>query len=323
MQIYIGVDISKAYFDASIEGKHAQFTNDKKGCKQFIDTIPDGSWIVMESTGTYGYRLAETLVKHGFLVSIVNALHVKRFAQSRAKRAKTDAIDAKTLVEYAQSLEHCLEEGDRLRLWTPSTPNHLHLQQLRTTAAMLTKMRTMLTNQLEGLAGYTNVAHEVHHTVESLIKTLDKKIAALEEAIDNIIDKQYPDESRNLESIPGIARKSAATIIASIGDICRFANAKALAAFCGLCPRVVQSGSSVRGRGSLVNNGVASMRTQLYMCALSAIRWNIPCKTLYERLLSNGKRKKVALISVAHKLVRQIFAVLKYNTTFVTNYQKL
>lgn len=175
MQNYIGTDISKAYFDAFIEGKVQQFSNDKSGHSAFIGRLPKDAWVVMECTGTYGHRLAEALVASGFLVSMVNALHVKRFGQSRAKRAKTDATDAKLLTEYAQSLEQCSDERDRLRLWTPDKPSQLFLKQLRTTQGMLVKIRTTLVNHTEALNGYPDVAPIAVRTIESVLKIVGLK----------------------------------------------------------------------------------------------------------------------------------------------------
>lgn len=320
MNIYVGTDISKLHFDSCIEGKVYRFDNNNSGHLNFIKHLPEGAWVVMECTGTYGHRLAETLVGHGFLVSIVNALQVKRFAQSRFKRAKTDKADAKILTEYAQSLEQCHDDRDRLRLWIPEKSSQIFLKQLRTVYEMLVQVRTMMSNQLEALEGYPMVIPMARQTLQSLLKTMNIKINAIEDAMNTIVDKNYPDESKNLESIPGIARKSAIVIIAAVGDIQRFTDAKAFAAFAGLAPRVIESGSSVRGRGILSHYGVTWLRSQLYMCAMSALRWNKQCKELYLRLVAKGKSKKSAILAVAHKLVRQIYAVLSYNTRFDSEY---
>jgi len=320
MNIYVGTDISKLHFDSFIEGKVYRFGNDKSGHLNFIKRLPEGSWVVMECTGTYGHRLAETLVDHGFLVSMVNALQVKRFAQSRFKRAKTDKADAKLLTEYAQSLEQCHNERDRLRLWIPEKSSQVFLKQLRTIYEMLVHVRTMMTNQLEALEGYPKVSPMARQTLQSLLKTLNIKINAIEDAMNTIVDDNYPDESKNLESIPGIGRKSAVVIIAAVGDIQRFSDAKAFAAFAGLAPRVNESGSSIRGRGILSHYGVTWLRSQLYMCAMSALRWNKQCKELYARLIAKGKSKKSAILAVAHKLIRQIYAVLANKTSFDVDY---
>lgn len=319
MQTYIGVDISKEYFDIYIEGTSQRLQNNNEGHTKVLSLLPKQSWVVMECTGTYGHRLADTLVAHGITVSMANALQVKRFAQSRSKRAKTDTIDAGLLVEYAISLEHCSDERDRLRVWQPSPQSREYLQQMRTCYDLLLRQRTMLINQMEGYAGYVQVSPKVEDVHGELLCFLDDKVEELELAMNRIVEEHYKEESEHIESIPGVGRKTSVAVIAAVGNIARFSSAKALAAYCGLAPRIIQSGSSVRGRGVLCSNGVTSLRTQLYMCAMSAVRWNEPCKKLYERLVAKGKKKIVALLAVAHKLVRQIYAVLTYKTTFTIN----
>ena len=54
----------------------------------------------------------------------------------------------------------------------------------------------------------------------------------------------------------------------------------------------------------------------LYMGAIAAKKYNPKCGQLYERLLQEGKPKKLALVAVMNKLLRQIFAVVKYGRAF-------
>ena len=88
----------------------------------------------------------------------------------------------------------------------------------------------------------------------------------------------------------------------------------------GLSPRIVQSGSSVKGRGSICKMGMGHMRMLLYMCVRSAKKYNKSCRELYERLLAKGKAKKLALIAVANKLVKQVFAIVKNKSKYVENF---
>jgi len=59
----------------------------------------------------------------------------------------------------------------------------------------------------------------------------------------------------------------------------------------GLCPSPVESGSSVRRKGSIKKRGNRYVRQVVYMCALSAVRSNPYCKALYKSLLERGKSK--------------------------------
>ena len=80
------------------------------------------------------------------------------------------------------------------------------------------------------------------------------------------------------------------------------------------------SGTSIKGRPSISRQGSKKLRDVLYMCAMNAKKNNIACKALYERLIAKGKSGKLALIAVCNKLLRQVFAVVKNNTTYQPNY---
>ena len=78
--------------------------------------------------------------------------------------------------------------------------------------------------------------------------------------------------------------------------------------------------TSVKKSGSIKKMGNPYARKILYMAALSAIRFNKYCRELYERLVSKGKAKKLALVAVAHKLLRQAYGVLKSRRSFDENF---
>ena len=67
--------------------------------------------------------------------------------------------------------------------------------------------------------------------------------------------------------------------------------------------------------------GNGHLRNVLYMCSLSAIKYNTACKELYERLKAKGKRSKVALIAVCNKLLKQAFAIATKNTIYQSAYK--
>ena len=105
----------------------------------------------------------------------------------------------------------------------------------------------------------------------------------------------------------------AGAVIGYFGDMKDFETAKQLVCFIGSNPSPKESGSSVKGRGSISRKGNGYLRKLFFLAALSACKWNRSCKDLYERLVAKGKAKKVALIAVANKLIRQVFAVTKYS----------
>jgi transposase len=52
-----------------------------------------------------------------------------------------------------------------------------------------------------------------------------------------------------------------------------------------------------------------SVRRALYMATLTAIRYNAPIRSFYERLVAAGKLKKVALIACMRKLITHLNAI--------------
>ncbi|NOZ83761.1 MAG: IS110 family transposase [Epsilonproteobacteria bacterium] len=81
-------------------------------------------------------------------------------------------------------------------------------------------------------------------------------------------------------------------------------------------PSPFESGSSVKTKGSISKKGSPYIRKMLFMCALSAVRFNKPCKDLYERLKAKGKVWRQIAIAIANKLIRQAFGVLKSQLAF-------
>jgi hypothetical protein len=66
--------------------------------------------------------------------------------------------------------------------------------------------------------------------------------------------------------------------------------------------------------------GMSTVRRMLYLCALSAKKYNRACRELYDRLVQQGKSKKLALIAIANKLLKQAFAIIKNKSVYVDNF---
>jgi hypothetical protein len=82
----------------------------------------------------------------------------------------------------------------------------------------------------------------------------------------------------------------------------------------------VTSGTGVKGKARICKTGTGGIRKLPYLCALSAKRCNRACRELYERLLKQGKKKKLALIAVANKLIKQAFSMITNNCDYVDDY---
>lgn len=144
----------------------------------------------------------------------------------------------------------------------------------------------------------------------------------MEQAIDQLCasDPELAQEVMILETIPGIARKSAVKILAYGREWLTKRTAKALTAHAGLAPHHYQSGTSIKGRSRLDKRGNKKLRYALYMPALVGIVHNPIIKPCYKRLCNNGKQKKLALVACMRKLLLIIRSMLINKKTFNPNY---
>ena len=133
--------------------------------------------------------------------------------------------------------------------------------------------------------------------------------------------KLHQDLLTRLESIPGLGRKTSLMLIVLTDGFNRFETASALCSYSGLTPTIRQSGSSIKGRPRISKMGNPKLRNLLFMCSFTACKYNKACKAIYDRIVAKGKRKKLALIAVCNKLLKQAFAVAKSGLIYDQNYR--
>lgn len=311
---FLGIDISKDVFDVSFpDGKHLQFNNDLKGYQNFQKLLNADYHCVMEATGSYHLSLATWLFNHGLLVSVVNALVIKRFVQMRLKLAKTDKADAKMIRLYA--------ELERPVLWSPPAEYVQQASEINGLVGMLIRQRTALKNKLHSVSVKPGNFAVVLKSLRKQIGILDKQIRELEGSMEDLINQHQGELLSQLKSIPGIGTKTAMFLIVITNGFTAFESSKQLSAFFGLAPTVRVSGKSVRGQSRISKTGNNVIRNLLFMCSFSACKNNTACKNLFDRIVSKGKSKKLALIAVANKLLKQSLAIAKSGTMFDDHYQ--
>jgi transposase len=309
-----GIDISKDTFDVASQSgtdqpfQMAQYKNTQRGINVFKRSISKDDHCVMEATGPYWYRLAMSLVEDGYKVSVVNPLQIKRFTQMQLKRAKTDAADARMICAYAYMVNP--------PLFSAPPAYSTHLQELKSVRQQLVKTRTMFSNQLHALNQMHIVDKIALTSCRKMVETINRQLENIQDQMTVLIRKHCQAIFDLLQSIPGIGPCAAVELITATKGFTAFSQAKSFAAYIGICSRPYQSGTSIKGAGHICKLGMSTTRTMMYLCALSAVRHNKACKVFYDRLLKAGKQKLVALIAVANKLIRQVFAVVNNNSPF-------
>ena len=309
----LGIDIAKKKLDVALifNGKTLtrRFDNTAKGYKEL------GGWLAslhirevhacLEATGPYSEAAAEFLVELGHVVSLVNPLRIKGYAQSDLKRNKTDPADARMIASF------CLAKDPKP--WQPLSAEAKHLRSLGRRIEALQRMIAAEENRLEVASS------EVRSSLKRVIRSLNKEIDHVRSLIKDHID-DHPNLKRQhdlLQTIPGIGEKTAITLLGEL-EFAVYPSARALAAQAGVTPRQNQSGTTVnRTRLSKLGNG--RVRKALYFPAITAIKYNQIVKNFASRLSRKGKQPMQVICASMRKLLHIAFGVLKSNRPFDPN----
>jgi len=307
----IGIDMSKDTFHVALNDTRVEiFDNTTAGIKKLIETLTEvggtkeTTIIGTEATGVYHLLLCEQLRKKGWNVKVINPLLTHRMITSSLRRVKTDKHDAisirKTLmtgVGYTYTdtpdilaLKTLVQEREALCKIRASTKQRIHAHKIREKASDI----------------------RLHDSFSGPLKLLSYEIKEIERHMDSYV----PETQKLLRSIPGVGKVSAATLVATIGDIHRFSQPEKLVAYIGLDSRVHQSGTSINGKGYISKRGNRYLRYILFNAAFIAKRRNPDLKRYFEKKVKEGKHYFSALCAVERKLVHLIYAVWMRGTPF-------
>ena len=154
------------------------------------------------------------------------------------------------------------------------------------------------------------------------VKDHQDSIVKLETELEKTMQPHVKQNLARLTSIPGIGKKTAIYVLLLTENFTKFEESKQLISFVELAPVERRSGTSVRGRTSISKRGNSILRNLLFMCSFNACKSNKKCRQLYERLVAKGKSKKLALVAVGNKLIKQMFGLIKnemmYDETHVS-----
>jgi transposase len=274
--------------------------------------ITKDALVVMEATGYYHYLFAQFLHKKKVQVSVVNPLSVKRFIQMKLAKVKTDKSDAKAICEYGQMNE--------VPLYTALTEVQAECLQLFRLLDNYLKKRTQTKNKKHGEEVLGIPSKYVYGSLKRDLKHLDKEIKGIESCLLELVKQDQQHQLTLLKSIPGMGIKTALFLIVVTDGFSKFETASQLCSYVGITPTIRESGSSVRGRSKISKVGNKKLRNLLFLCAFSACKHNKACREIYERIVNKGKSKKLALIAVANKLLKQAFAIAKSGRPYDENF---
>jgi len=307
---FVGIDVAKDSLDLHVlpEETRKKFDYDTQGLKQLLRQLPQAGTclIIVEATGGYERRVVAELANADHLVSVVNPRQVRDFARALGILAKTDRIDARLIARFGQQV--------RPRTIAKTHEKQDELQQLVTRRRQLIDTRTAETNRQELLT-----SKPVRKSVQKVIAMLNKQIKCIEKEIAEFLesDDEWKDKADIIKSVPGVGEVTVVSLLADLPELGHL-NRQEIAALAGLAPFNRDSGRSHRKRS--IWGGRASIRSVLYMAALSARRCNPVIRKFAERLEAEGKPFKVVLTACMRKLLVILNTLVKTNSKWNPKY---
>jgi len=293
-QIVVGIDVAKDKVDACIRSLSLRqtFPSTAQGHRKLV------AWLrkhkvnkaAMEASGGYERDWAKVLRQAGIEVRIVDPKRVRSFALSAGRLAKNDAIDAEMIAWFAETFDEAPSQTHDAA--------HQELAALVKARKGLIGLKTRLQSQDEHVApGPVQKAHA------RVLKSLAAEIAKLEAAISAKVKAtpEFAERAEIIESVPGFAETTSATLIAGMPELGKVSKEIA-AALLGAAPYDDDSGKR-RGERH-IKGGRRWVRNAIYMPCLGAATQNNPVlKAFYQRLIAKGKEPKVALVACMRKLI--------------------
>jgi transposase len=252
--------------------------------------------VLMEATGGLERAVAVQLSAAGVKLRIINARLVRAFAKATGLLAKTDKLDAQTLVRFAQTIK--------------PEPREILPEQLQGLQALIVRRRQLL-EMLMMEQNRLRLAHVgVRKELQGSIRFIEKRLKGVDDDIDGQLREcgVWREKIELLESVPGVGRVISMSLLASLPELGSL-NRRQISALTGVAPYNHDSG---RYRGQRrIRGGRAIPRSALYMAALVGMRHNTRLKALYQRLKAAGKPSKVALVACMRKLLVILNTMMK------------
>jgi transposase len=285
--MFIGMDISKNSVDAvsSCGTFKLQGVNPLEAAAALAGKAVQ--LVVLEATGGYERCAVEALQAKNIPVAVVNPRQARDFAKALGKRAKTDAVDAAVLAQFA-------------KVFTPKATNPVaaHMKQLQALVARRRQLNHLLTQEKNR---FHQAADDVIKTsLREVMNTLQEALKSMNAAIHHLLKAHWKDTQELLLKVKGVGPITAATLIAELPEL-GIVGRKQISALAGVAPFTQQSGLW-KGK-SVCTGGRKNVRTALYMAALAAVRHDDTLEAFYTKLVEAGKPKKLALNAVMRRML--------------------
>ena len=299
---FVGVDVSKAKLDFAVDGIRQTRSIDnapEQIVREFIGQIkhPESTIVVLEATGGYEDLLVTLLHEHHIALAVVNPRRVRDFAAGIGRDAKTDPIDAQVIAFYGQVVKPAAQlaksEEDR------------KLKALVERRRQLLDLINQENNRLKQTAD-----REIREYIQQSLETLKTQVKTIDDRLAHCVQANTANARKVeiLDSVKGLGPVAISTLLAELPELGELTRGE-IAKLVGVAPMNKDSGQASGRRRTF--GGRSYVRRVLYMATLVATRFNPRIKSFYQRLLADGKPKKVALMAAMRKLLTILNTLIK------------
>ena len=306
---YVGIDVSKAQVDVAVRptGQRWVVSYDETGTKELVSRMVDlgPALVLLEATGGLELPLVAALAAAALPVVVVNPRQVRDFARATGTLAKTDSLDAAVLAHFADAVRPSVRP---LR--------DAETQVLNSLTARRHQVLTMLVSEKNRLG---TAISAVRPRIEAHIAWLEQELSDLDKGLRQSLRRSpvWREKDDLLRTVPGVGEQLSLTLLADLPELGTL-DRRRISALVGVAPFNRDSGT-LRGRRA-VWGGRSRVRGVLYMGTLTATRYNPVIRDFYQRLLSAGKAKKVALVACMRKLLTILNAMVKNSSPWCGSY---
>lgn len=294
----IAIDVSKDKLQVQTSDRAFEVMNNPQALDRFSRKLSntENPFVVFEATGGYERPLMRALENADIIFCRANPARVRAFATSEGIRAKTDPIDAKVIMKFAQE--------KTLRPTVPSSPERQMLEALLDRHNHLSESITREKNRLQ------NSSPVIHESIERVLSFLKDESKAVTLQIRSLIkeDSVMLAQSKVLQRIVGVGETTTWHVLAYLEEICHI-NRNQLAALAGVAP--FNSDSGLKKGKRKIMGGRAKVRKCLFMATKTAAQHNEIIRPYVQGLRDRGKPYKCAIVAGMRKMLIHMQSELK------------
>ena len=339
-KIFIGIDISKKTFDATVISTteadfdyvqlgYDKFNNGPKGFGKLRTWVrklaskvhmgkPENWLFCCETTGGYDHALCVWCHENGLDIWREGALQIHK--SSGVRRGKDDRADSLMIAEYAQKNQR------KCKLWEPLPQNLSELKELLLFRERLVTQRSaakVRANEKNLTTTKSKALDYIYRSSLKEVQRLDKEIKECEKRMKELIDgdEEIKRNYDHITSIKGIGIINATALIVYTGNFKTIDDPRKIATYFGLVTFYQDSGTSIHKRDGTKHLCNKMCKKYISNAASSIIKTKQEMRQYYDRLLNAGKLKKIAMNNLKHKIIHVAFSLVMNDCDYEENHE--